>query len=348
VIIFGPAGERFAGRVGAIRRAIREFRPDVVHTSMWDADLAGRIAARREQVPVVAGLISAPYSAPAYAVARRPRVLRAYQELDSILGRYGTAAFHALSHYTAKEAVRALRIDPGRVFVVPRGRDRALLGEPGTERRARVRESLGIESDRLVVVNTARHEPAKRVDHLVRAFGAVARRHPRALLLQAGREGTGTPAVHAEIDALGLTDQVRLLGRRSDVPDLLAASDVFAFTSIYEGLPGSVIEAMAMALPVVAYDIQPVLEALGNSGVPVPRDNVDEFGRVLADVLGDAAWSSKLGATARVRFESNYLMPVVAARMAQMYCAVARGSRRWDPLGTPLGSSAAETPMESA
>jgi glycosyltransferase involved in cell wall biosynthesis len=324
VVVFPPAGDRLTGQVTAVRRAIREFCPDVVHTSMWDADQAGRIAARLERVPAIAGLISAPYSALAYSVARRPRVLRAYQGLDSILGRYATSAFHALSRYTADEGIRALRIDSRRVFVVPRGRDRELLGEPGAERRASARAGLGIEPDRFVVVNTARHEPAKRVDHLIRAFATVVHRYPLALLLQAGREGAGTQGVHAEIEAGDLAGNVRLLGRRADVPDLLAASDVFAFTSMYEGLPGSVIEAMAMALPVVAYDIQPVLEAMGDSGVPVPRGEADEFGRVLTDVLGNSVKRSELGAAARVRFESNYLMPVVAARMAEMYRVVAQ------------------------
>jgi glycosyltransferase involved in cell wall biosynthesis len=328
VLVFPPAGDRLARRVGAIRRAIREFRPDVVHTSMWDADLAGRIAARLERVPAIAGLINAPYSPDAYAVARRPASLRAHQVLDAQLARHGTTAFHALSGYTADEAVRALRIDRERVFLVPRGRDRAVLGEPGHARRAAVRSRLRIGPDQPVVLNVARHEPQKQIELAIAALAPVVERHPDVVLLQAGRDGTATPRLTHAIARYGLTGQVRLLGRRADVPDLLAAADVFLSSSAYEGLGGAVVEAMAMEVPVVAFAIPPVVESTGGAAVLLPPGDADGLGRALADLLDDAAARTRLARAARQRFESTYTMPIVAARMAELYRTVADRSGR--------------------
>jgi glycosyltransferase involved in cell wall biosynthesis len=328
VVIFPAAGDRLAGRVGAVRRAIREFRPDIVHTSMWDADLAGRIAARLERVPVVAGLINAPYSRPAYAVARRPAWLRAHQLLDAQLGRRATTAFHALSGYTADEAVRALGIDRERVFLVPRGRDRVLLGEPGPARRAAVRTALGIGPDHPVVLNTARHEPQKQLELAMAALAPVAERYPDVVVLQAGREGTATARLTDAVARYGLTGRVRLLGSRGDVPDLLAAADAFLLSSAYEGLGGAVVEAMAMEVPVVSFAIPPVAESTGGAALLVPPGDVDALGRALAGLLDDAPARAGLAAAARERFESTYAMPIVAARMAELYRTVADRSGR--------------------
>jgi glycosyltransferase involved in cell wall biosynthesis len=106
---------------------------------------------------------------------------------------------------------------------------------------------------------------------LIQAFAFVLKRHPEARLFVAGREGTATELLHHRIRRAGLGASVHLLGPRDDAPDLLCAADVFVLPSRREGMPGSVIEAMALETPVVATDLPQVREVTGdNAALLVP------------------------------------------------------------------------------
>ena len=85
-----------------------------------------------------------------------------------------------------------------------------------------------------------------------------------ARLVLVGAPARSTEAVKARIARSGLDDRVQLLGHREDVGDLLVAADVFAFPSLYEGCGGTLIEAMALAVPIVASNIPPVREVTGD------------------------------------------------------------------------------------
>ena len=135
-------------------------------------------------------------------------------------------------------------------------------GNWSKERRARGREGLGIASDAPVIVTVGRQEYQKGQTHLIAAFERVAREYPEALLLLAGRRGYESGAIDAAIARSSFGDRIRSLGHRDDLPDVLAACDVFAFPSLYEGLGGAVIEAMALGLPVVSSDLPAVREVV--------------------------------------------------------------------------------------
>ena len=97
-----------------------------------------------------------------------------------------------------------------------------------------------------MVINVGRQEHQKGQVLLVEAFSQVLANHPGALLLIVGRPGAATKAIETAIADAGLGGSVRLLGPRSDVADLLCAADVFAMSSLFEGLGGVVLEAMAL------------------------------------------------------------------------------------------------------
>src|SRR5205823_1865576 len=95
---------------------------------------------------------------------------------------------------------------------------------------------------------------------LLEAVPRLVERQPDVVVLVAGREGNATSELALRMRDPIVRAHVRVLGHRADVPDLLAASDVFAFPSIFEGLGGSVIEAMALGLPIVASDLSALRE----------------------------------------------------------------------------------------
>lgn len=306
------------GRVRELRQLVRRERPDLVHTTLFDADLAGRLAAVGTGAPVVSSLVNTPYD-----VARRsdPNVptwrLRVVHALDRWTARHLTVGFVPITEAVAAAAEHDLGIPRGRVVVVERGRDRDRLGEPGAQRRHEVRSRLGIADDAEVLLQIGRQEHQKGVDVFVRIVGRLADR-PRLVGLHAGRRGAASNAIDAAVDALGVAERVRFLGHRDDVGDLLAAADVFVFPSRYEGLGGSLLEAMALGVPIVASDVPAIREIVerGPAGILVPTDDVEAFAAAVQSVLDDASVRAALGRRGREVFESTFTAEAIADRFA--------------------------------
>lgn len=323
VQMLAPIGGRIPNHVMGVHRAVRSFRPDVIHSTLWNANVASQLSGLVDRVPVVVGIVNTQYSAEAFARARSPWRLEAYRRAEGLLSRHATAHFHALTEYAAADAVRALGIPRDAIDVIPRGRDRDLLGDPSPERRARVRAELGIGSHDPVVLNVARQDTQKSIHELVEAIASVVERHPGVILLQAGRPGSGSTLISQTVDRLGPRAPVRFLGQRRDVGGLLAAADVFAFSSHWEGQGGAVLEAMAMNVPVVSYAVPPILESTGGAGWSVPVGDVHALAGAIADALGAPEARRSRAATARRRFDESYGMAVVSDRMAEMYLRLA-------------------------
>lgn len=161
------------------------------------------------------------------------------------------------------ESVRRALIDnegipPGRVGVIHNGVDVAAF-EDAAAHRADVRRELHIGDEDLVVAQVARLDHLKDHATAIRTIARVARRRGDVRLLLVG-EGPEQEMIEAEVFAHRLDDNVRLLGLRGDVPRLLGAADLFLLTSISEGIPVTLIEAMAAGLPVVATKVGGVAE----------------------------------------------------------------------------------------
>jgi glycosyltransferase involved in cell wall biosynthesis len=208
---------------------------------------------------------------------------------DVITAHLGTEAFHAVSAHVKDHAVRTLHVRPERITVIPRGRSRERLGWPSAERREAARAVLGIADGAPVLVTAGRQEYAKGHTHLLNALPHVLATHPNCCTLIAGREGTMTPALRGQVERLGLGERVRFLGHLPSIAEVLAAGDVFVFPSLYEGMPGAVIEAMALGLPIVANDIgavREIVEQRGNADL-VDARNPASLGEAISDVLLD-------------------------------------------------------------
>ena len=106
--------------------------------------------------------------------------------------------------------------------------------------------------------------------HLIEAAAGLASTYPRLVVVVAGRPGQASQELESLRDQLGVSETVQFLGHRDDAPEILAAGDIFALPSLFEGFPGAVLEAMALSLPVVASDIPPVREIVrpGETGPP--------------------------------------------------------------------------------
>jgi glycosyltransferase involved in cell wall biosynthesis len=311
------------GRVGAIGRMARlvaQRRPDLVHTTLFDADVVGRVASLANRVPIVCSLVNAAYG-PEQAAnpAIKPWKLRVARGIDAMSAKR-VVRFHAVSTSVAVVMSRRLRIDRGRIDVIARGRDPEVLGRRTAARRTAAREQLGVGADEALVLGVGRLEYQKGFDVLIDAFATIHRAIPRARLFVAGRDGSAASALRSSIRRLELSGAVTLLGDRSDVAELLCAADVAAFPSRWEGSPGAVLEAMALEAPIVASDIPSMREVFGDtdSQTLVTVDDAGSLARAIVWTLSEEEVGTRMG-LARARFLERYTIGRSASGMLEFY-----------------------------
>jgi glycosyltransferase involved in cell wall biosynthesis len=312
------------GRLGWLWRA-RELvameRPDLVHTTLFEADIAGRTAAWLSRLTAVSSLVNLAYGPEQVQYGGLSAwKLKGAQLADAMTARSVTR-FHAVSHHVAQQMGRRLGIPADRIDVVPRGRDPRQLGERTAERRRAARVALDLDPGAPLVLATARQEAQKGLDTLLEAFDLVLRRLPGARLALAGRDGGQTPQLHAAVERLGLGHAVRFLGVREDVGDLLCAADVFVLPSRWEGLPGAVLEAMALEAPIVASDLPMVRETVtdGVTARLVPGGRAAALGAAVLEVLDDAAGATERATRARADFLDRFTIERAADGMVAFY-----------------------------
>jgi glycosyltransferase involved in cell wall biosynthesis len=317
----GPNRRRWLAEATSL---VRELQPDVVHTTLFEADLAGRRAAYRTAVPCVSSLVNTAYGR---VEANRDKLswirVRGAQAADMVTARRVTR-FHALTRHVAMVMGQRLRISADKIEVIPRGRDAAQLGRRTDRRRVETRQRLGFPADVPIILSVGRQEPQKGQDVLLEALPSVRVRHPDVRVLIAGREGRATEILCQLIRDLDLSDTVTLLGARGDVADLLAAADVLAFPSLWEGAGGTLLESMALECPIVTSRLPVLLETVDAAMAEFVRPgDVTDLGRGLLAVLADRAMAADRARVARKHFESEFTIQVCASRMARLYSRVA-------------------------
>ena len=282
----------------ALVALLRRERPDLVHGHMPISGFLARLAARAAGVPRVAytchGFL---FNQPAPA----PRRLASFA-MEWIAGRF-TDVFLTVSEEEAGDA-RRLGISR-RAIAVRNGRDPALF-QPDPAARARIRASLGVAADRVVIAAVSRLVRHKGYPELLAAMHDV----PGAELWIVGtRLATDRGEdLGAALAAAAASGRVRLLGYRTDIAAILAGADVFALPSHFEGLPMSVIEAMLAGLPVVATAIRGPREQVvdGVTGLLVPPATVAPLAAALNRLVADGELRAAMGAAGRARAVERY------------------------------------------
>lgn len=178
--------------------------------------------------------------------------------------------------------------------LIPNGIPVATFTEPRVRRDA-WRSLNQVPADAVVFTCVARLSAQKHIGALVRALASPA--GPKGALLMLCGDGEERIELEAEARRLGLAKRVRFLGSRSDVPEVLGASDVFVLSSLYEGHPLSVMEAMAAGRPVVATAVGGVPEIVrpGETGLLVPPGDVEALAAAMARLARDREERERLG-----------------------------------------------------
>jgi glycosyltransferase involved in cell wall biosynthesis len=303
-----------------LRRIIRAENPDLLHTSLMFSNLACRIAALGTSTPVVTTLANLEYGPEHRADSSYGAwAVRAAQFAELTTAPL-TSRFHAVSHDVAKVMSRRLRIPRDRIEVIYRGRDPARLGVLSRERRLRVRSALSLDANVPVILSVGRLDRQKGVDITLEAFRSLTTGVPDAVLLVAGRPGNASAEIEASASR---TPGVRLLGHRTDIPDLMCAADVLSFPSRWEGLGGTLIEAMALRLPVVASNITPIAEVIDEVGWPLVQvDDPSGLADCLSSLLKNDPDNEARKEAGLNRFLKLFTAVSAAQGMAEFYRSV--------------------------
>jgi len=320
----GSGSRTWPRAVSALRHIARQQQPDVIQTSLFLGNLVGQLAGRSLRIPVVSNLVLSGdlESLRSYqpgASTRRARLLRA---VAGWAARSDLVRFRALTEEVKVTNADLLGIDLSQVTVIPRGVPRPMDGPTPSP------AELGLPPGPLAV-NVGRLAPQKGQTLLVEAFASVKEAVPAAHLAIVGREGESSDDVAAAIDRLGLSASVTLVGHTTQVADYLGNAHVFAFSSLMEGLGTAVLEAMAVGVPVVAFDIPPVREATANGrfGTLIPVGDVAGLASALTKRL---ASERRVDLAARDWVRDHHDLGRIAGKVEALLTDAAASSARHD------------------
>ncbi len=226
------------------------------------------------------------------------------------------------------DSLAAAGVDRSCVTVVPSGVDCERFRPPSADERARARARFGLSDGEAAIVAVGALEPRKGHRYLIEAIAALAHSGIALKCLIAGDGSTRTD-LEREIAELGCSGRVTMLGRIEDPRELLWASDIFAMSSLKEGLGVAALEAMACGLPAVVSAVGGLREVVEHdrSGILVAPARADEIGAAIARLASSAELRTRMGAAARQRVEQNYSMGAMAERTLALYRAALEKTR---------------------
>jgi glycosyltransferase involved in cell wall biosynthesis len=305
-----------AGAPGALLRLVRMLRSDPPHvlmTWLYHADFLGTLAAMLgPSVQLVWNIRCADMDLSKYSRATRmlPHVLARLSRRPAVVVANSQAGRFVHERYG---------YDPRCWEILPNGFDVEIF-RPDTPRRERARAMLGIDHAARVVGLFARFDQMKDHATFLSAADIVAQTRPDALFLLAGR-GTDSTAFDQLIgDRAQLRSRLILLGERRDIPDLMAATDLAVCSSLTEGFPNTIGEAMASGVPCVSTDVGDAAVLIGDSGGLVPKADPPALARKIEEFLDlEPQQREALGAAARRRVEQHFSLEAIGARYRELF-----------------------------
>ena len=322
--------------VWRLSRLLARERPRLVQTWMYHADLIGGLAAAMAGGPPVAWNIR-------QAVISRRLHKAGTLWTAKICARLSRRLPDRI--VCCSEAARAVHIamgyDAGRMTVIPNGFDLdAFRPDPGAGRS--LRRELGVSESAPLIGLAARLHPQKDHANFLDAAGRLGKARPDVHFVLCGDGVTEDAAeLVAWVDEAGLRGRCHLLGRRSDMPTFQAALDIATCSSITEGFPNVVGEAMASGVPCAVTDVGDSAFLVGETGRVVPaRDPAALAGAWESLLALPPEGRAALGAAARHRVAGHFSLAAVAARYAVLYESMIADARAPSSPPAPSGRPA--------
>lgn len=289
-------------------RLCKTVRPDVLHLHSSKAGFLGRVAGRLAGVPVVC---FTPHCWSFQSVIGRQR--RFYAALERFASRFCDMTI-AVSRHEAREALNLGVVREDRIVVIPNG----VPPFPGGDLPERIAERLAGKGT--LIASVGRLDEQKGYTYMIEAMAHVAAAHQDAQLVVAG-DGPLADQLQTQAAQQDIDGAMRFLGEIDQVNGLLAHADLFVLSSLWEGLPYTILEAMAAGLAVVATDVGGCAELVvdGETGTIVPPADPDKLAEALLALLEDSDLRARMGAAAKKRAAEHFSLEALVDANASLY-----------------------------
>lgn len=296
-------------QIARFHRALKSFKPDLIHSHLEFASMLGSISGRLTGTPVVTTLHT--LDAPNLGSKRDTRRWLMYRAMAKCADRV-----ICLTKANA-EIARETGLGDAPIMILPNGVEVDAFGAPAKTSRAEIRAGLGIPFDAPLVVSVCVLRPEKALDLLLEAFPAIVASQPAAHLLIVGDGPMMQPLTEMARTA-GLAGQVHFAGYRKDIADILRAADIFVLPTRFDAQPTVIMEAMASGLPVVSTTFSGIPDMVehGVQGTLVEPGDVPALAGALIDLIGNPAKAKAFGEAGHKRavreFDMNRQIEVLA------------------------------------
>ena len=292
-------------------RLIKIKKPDILHTQLFASDIAGRIIGRLAGVPVIITSIRNIY----YGSSLRDLMIKFTEK-------------HAdkttiVSSISAQRLIKNKIIPENKLIVLHNGIDpECFYSGVSLENKVYIREKYGLPKGVFLFLAVGSLTPQKGYPYLFEAVKSLKGNSFNFHLAIAG-DGKLRTNLASHVNEMGLTSNVTFLGRIDNVPELMATADVLILSSLWEGLPGVVLEAMASELPVVATAVggTPEIVIDGVTGILVPPGNHQQLAKAIYNIMQKTDQERKeMGKVGRQRIEEQFHVDKMVKAYEALYC----------------------------
>lgn len=307
---------------------VREEQPDIIHATLFRADIVARKLKNYFSIPLVSSLVNNSYVAERYRKLSFIGKLKLYyiQQLDAKSAK--KVDFFVSNSQTIKVSnAKALHLDLDKIKVIYRGRELSKFTSITSQQIEETKNTLGIPSTTFVLLNVSRLLDRKGQLDLLKAINEVRKTNLSLKLLIAG-EGFYRSVLEQYIQENNLSAHVTLLGNREDVPVLLQLADAFVFPSHYEGLPGALIEAMMAKKTIICSDIPENKECVSDKEALIfQKGNVAQLVQMIESVIHHPNAYNDLGENAKKVAIEKFSIEKVVAQYNSFYSSIVNTSQ---------------------
>jgi glycosyltransferase involved in cell wall biosynthesis len=299
---------------GLIRlyKLMRIRRPQIIQTFTHYSNILGVLIAWLAQVPI--------------RISSQRNSLKGYPSLSLWLDRTVANSFLTHKMIAVSEETRRFSSDeegikPDKLVTIHNGINVERFSiDLSSEAERNLRQELGLEADSLIILTVARLHPQKGHQYLIEAIPQVVQDFPQAHFLFVG-EGGLREDLARQVKEVKLNECVHFLGVRQDVPQLLAISDLFVLPSLWEGLPNSILEAMAAGVPVIATNVGGIPEIIDHekTGLLVSPADPIALKKIIQRLLTDESLLTSMTEAAKKRVEREFSQDTNVSEFIDLY-----------------------------